>query len=169
MTLNAGCKNKKKPHQTSIIFSNCAPVLDFSVSVHIHVLVDFSCLKMPIIFVFGQWKCASLCELPYREVISLVSTVSDENKLLDVCIRKFTGVIIVCCFIKNVKINLAVVSILCKNKMLIKYFCKVHVSAYTKLYLFFHWLIRKLFHVKTKMIALTALEAFQSQNGLSYE
>ena len=35
-------------HQTSI--SHCVPILDYAVSV----LVDFSCLKMPIISVFGQ-------------------------------------------------------------------------------------------------------------------
>ena len=60
--------------------------------------------------------------------------VSDKNKLLCINFRKFT---------------LTLLSILCQNKMLIKYFCKVvHIQNYT-VYIFFHRLICILFHVKT--------------------
>ena len=45
--------------------------------------------------------------LPYKEMISQVSTVSDENKLEEVNFRKFIGVIVVCCFDKNPKFNFA--------------------------------------------------------------
>ena len=48
---------------------------------------------MPIISVFSQLKCTSLCVLPYKEMISQVSTLSDKNKLGDVNFRKFAALI----------------------------------------------------------------------------
>ena len=63
-----------------------------------------------------------------------MSTVSDKNKLGDVNFRKFTGVIVVCCFDKNLKIEFCQ-EFCAQNKMLIESFCKV--NAYTKLFLFF--------------------------------
>ena len=57
-----------------------------------------------------------------------MSAVSDKNKLLGVNFTKFTGVIVVCCFDKKLKIKFCS-EFYAQNKMLIKYFCKV--SAYT--------------------------------------
>ena len=79
--------------------SLCEPVGDISISV----LVNFSCLKMPIISVVSQQKCTALCVLPYKEVISSVSTVNDKNNHAGVHFRKFTGAIVVCRFDKNLK------------------------------------------------------------------
>ena len=48
--------------------------------------------------------------------------------------------------------------------MLIESFCKV--SPNTKLFLFFHWLICILFHVKTKWLPEQHLQPIQSQKAL---
>ena len=85
---------------------------------------------MPIISVFSQQKCTSSCVLPYKEMISQLSTVSDKNELGDVNFRKFTGVIVVFCFDKNLKIKFCW-EFYAQNNVMNESICKV--SAYTRL------------------------------------
>ena len=65
---------------------HCAPILDFSVSV----LVDFSYVNHLELYLANR-KCASLCVLPYKEVISWVSTVSDNKNSAEVDIAPASG------------------------------------------------------------------------------